>query len=337
MKLANLQKFLQRECIDFALFIDEAYAKYFSGVSFEKGCLIVPANSLPLLLIPGFEAGRLEKFARVLVKKAKLWDDLKSIVSGKKCGVVSNNISYSIVQKLQDWNCSVVCIDEFCTRLRLTKTSEEIIQIRNACDLTDQIFKNVCDMLTNDTSELEVANFIKNQINELGLEPSFSPIVASGKNAAVPHHIPTNKKLEGFTIVDFGVIYHNYCSDMTRTVFVGLPSEEEKKLYADVLDVQLKCISQARVGKNFDDIDDFAKEQLPLLVHRIGHSLGVEVHDVQGSPLILQEGMCVTIEPGSYSPGKFGIRIEDDLLITKSGAEVLTKSTKELICINKKI
>jgi Xaa-Pro aminopeptidase len=165
----------------------------------------------------------------------------------------------------------------------------------------------------------------------LGVEPSFPSIVASGKNGATPHHVPTAAKLSGFVVLDFGIIYRNYCSDITRTVFVGNPSSADRKTYERLLKVQEECIKKVVPGAKFEQIDAFAHKKVgTAMIHRVGHSLGIDVHDVQPRPWTLQAGNIVTIEPGTYHKGKFGIRIEDDILVSNNGSTILTRASKEL-------
>lgn len=224
------------------------------------------------------------------------------------------------------------------------KTKGEIRKIKMACRITDAIFikilknKDLCKL-----TEVELQNFILNEIKKNGLRPSFPPIVTSGKRAGNEiHPKPTSKKLVGFVIVDFGVRYEGYCSDMTRMLFVGIPTKEEKEIYKKLLNAQILGIENSRANKKCSEVDYVVRESLgshkKYFIHTLGHGVGKKIHEkpilyYKDIKPILKEGMVITIEPGIYIKNKFGIRIEDTVLITKKEPQILTKSTKELIYI----
>jgi Xaa-Pro aminopeptidase len=172
---------------------------------------------------------------------------------------------------------------------------------------------------------------------------SFETIVASGERSALPHGVASAAKLPaaGFVVLDYGVVLAGYCSDMTRTVHVGKVSGEERALYRAVLEAQLAAISVVRAGITAAEVDRAARQELKrakldrFFTHSTGHGVGLEIHELPrlaaGNDAILQSGMVITIEPGAYLPGKCGVRIEDMLLVTERGYEVLTPVGKELI------
>ncbi len=337
----SLQKFLQRENLDLALFFNsDANITYFADVKTDLGCLAIPASGKALLFVPGFEAERLAKLSRIKVVKvgSGFLKDVHKLFPGKNIGIIPGLISYSQAHSIQsEWNARLVNIEDFCKKLRAVKSHDEIRRITKACAITDALFAEVCSVMHLFKTELDVANFLKLRISQLGLETSFPPIVASGKNGAVPHHIPSNAKLKGFTVIDFGIIYKNYCSDITRTVFFGVPSAKDRKVYQNLLKIQAQCVRKALVGAKLEELSEFAQKSVgKTMIHRVGHSLGIEVHDVQPRPFVLEAGNVITIEPGTY-PGKFGIRIEDDVLITEKGPVLLTKSPKNLRVFGRKV
>jgi len=333
MKILELQKFLKAKEIDLALFFNaDANITYFAGVKPDIACLAMPAAGKPVLFVPGFEADRMSRASSVKVVQVGK-DFLKSVhklFPASRIGIVPDSISYSTAQKIKaGWSAELVNIEDACRDLRLVKTGEEIKLITKACAITDSLFDELCRNMHLFKTELDVSTFLKMRMNQFGFEPSFPPIVASGKNGATPHHVPSDSKLSGFTVVDFGIICRNYCSDITRTIFVGKPADKDKKAYEKLLEVQEQCIKKIKSGITLEEIDKFAHENVGTsMIHRVGHSLGIEVHDVQPKPWILQPGNVVTIEPGTY--GKFGIRIEDDVLVTEKGPVLLTKSSKNL-------
>jgi Xaa-Pro aminopeptidase len=177
-----------------------------------------------------------------------------------------------------------------------------------------------------------VKNFLENETRKKGYELAFNPIVASGKNSSLPHYNAENIKLrKGFCVIDFGVKYKSYCSDITRTFYIGKPTKKEIEEYEKVLFVQEKCIKMIKQGTKAEKPYLFAKKELKNMIHGLGHGVGVEIHEspnlLEGSKDILLKNMVFTIEPGNYN--KYGIRIEDTVLL-KSKAEILTRIDKKL-------
>ncbi|MEK7105998.1 MAG: M24 family metallopeptidase, partial [Patescibacteria group bacterium] len=182
------------------------------------------------------------------------------------------------------------------------------------------------------------------QIKKRGLKPSFKPIVTSGKNAGNEIHpfSPTEKKLSGFVIIDFGVVYEKYMSDMTRTIYVGTPSKKEKDLYNKLLASQLGAIKISKSGEKCASIDAYVRKFLgkdtKYFIHTLGHGVGTKIHELpriyyKKTKPLLKDNMVITIEPGLYIKNKLGMRIEDTCLIKKNGCVPLTKSTKRLIVV----
>ncbi len=214
--------------------------------------------------------------------------------------------------------------------------------IRKACRITDLIFSEVVKNFLSIRSEFDCATFMRKQMRKHKVKQAFPIIVASGKNAFVLHHKPNKQKLlSRFCVVDFGVRVNGYCSDMTRTLYLGKPRKDEVQRYNLVVGVNERCIKSIKIGKPWKDVDGYARKMFgrysKKFIHGLGHGLGKKVHDVPRiSPRSegrVQAGQIVTIEPGLYVKGKYGIRIEDDVLVTKNKVEVLTKSTKRLIVI----
>jgi Xaa-Pro aminopeptidase len=203
----------------------------------------------------------------------------------------------------------------------------------------DEIFSRIIKNFKFKT-EQEIATFIDLEIRKKGLEPSFKSIVSSGKHASDIHYIPRGKITKGFLILDFGCKVAGYCSDMTRTLYVGKPSFEEKKMYEDLLDIQRAAVAMVAPGKKCAELDYFARELLgERFKHNLGHGVGLEIHEApnlsSSSEDILKENMVITVEPGVYKERKYGMRIEDTVLVTKKGPILLTKSRKELVQIKK--
>lgn len=231
-------------------------------------------------------------------------------------------------------------------KLRMIKDEVEIATIQRACQISDQAFIDVLDFIKPGKTELEVANFLDFRMRELGASGvSFDTIAASGYRSAMPHGRASDKVIErGDSLtLDFGCYYDHYASDMTRTIHVGHATDEEREIYAIALAANQALIDQAKAGMTYLDYDGIPRQVIedkgygPNFTHGIGHGMGLDVHELPFFTKTLdtlQAGMVVTDEPGIYLDGKYGVRIEDDLLITETGCQVLTKAPKELIVLS---
>ncbi|HIH13882.1 MAG TPA: M24 family metallopeptidase [Nanoarchaeota archaeon] len=191
-------------------------------------------------------------------------------------------------------------------------------------------------------TEKDISGFLNKQIKKRKAKLAFPTIIASGKNAFELHHKPTRSKIKkGFLLFDFGANVGGWCSDFSRTFFVGAPSKKEKQLYKIVRTAQERCIRMLKSGIITSNIDHAGVIGLgkysPTLKHAIGHGVGRKVHDKPAiysrACDVLKAGDVIAIEPGIYIKNKLGIRIEDTVLIKKNGHEVLTKFPKKLICL----
>lgn len=219
------------------------------------------------------------------------------------------------------------------------KTPAEVATLRRTARVTDKIFKALVKQWPAFKTERDAAQFIHMETLRHGYEPSFPAIVASGAHAASPHHEPQKTRLQkGFCVIDMGVRAHGYCSDMTRTVYLGTPSQSERKLYRTLLAVQTTLCRLARHGTSAAALDSECRRRLgpleKLFIHGLGHGLGTQVHEWPGvsgnSEAVLKAGMVITIEPGMYKKGAFGVRIEDDVVVRSGSPIILTRSPKTL-------
>ena len=228
--------------------------------------------------------------------------------------------------------------------LRELKDAEEVLRIRAAAMLGCRLFEELLTQIEPRKREVEIAAHLEFAARMAGAEGmSFETIVASGPRSALPHGHATEQRMprRGFVVLDFGVLLQGYCSDMTRTVHLGPATTAERTAYDAVLEAQLAAITAVRPGVACGDVDESARSVLrraklaDFFTHSTGHGVGMEIHE---APRIgakqqqtLKAGMVITIEPGVYLPGRFGIRIEDMVLVTRNGAEILTPSTKAWI------
>lgn len=230
--------------------------------------------------------------------------------------------------------------------LRMIKDETEIATIRKACSISDQAFHDALEFIKPGKTEIEIANFLDFRMRELGAAGlSFDTILASGINSSKPHAHPMHKPVElGEAItMDFGCLYEHYVSDMTRTIYLGHVSDEQAEIYNTVLKANQALIDQAKDGLGFRDFDKIPRDIIveagygQYFTHGIGHGIGLDIHEEpyfsQTSTEVIKSGMVLTDEPGIYIEGKYGVRIEDDILITDTGCELLTLAPKELIVI----
>ena len=235
---------------------------------------------------------------------------------------------------------------QFVEALRMIKDETEIATIRKACSISDQAFHDALEFIKPGKTEIEIANFLDFRMRELGAAGlSFDTILASGINSSKPHAHPMHKPVElGEAItMDFGCLYDHYVSDMTRTIYLGHVSDEQAEIYNTVLKANQALIDQAKAGLGFRDFDKIPRDIIveagygQYFTHGIGHGIGLDIHEEpyfsQTSTEVIKSGMVLTDEPGIYIEGKYGVRIEDDILITDTGCELLTLAPKELIVI----
>lgn len=228
--------------------------------------------------------------------------------------------------------------------LRLIKDEDELKLISTAAQIGCDLFEHILTVIRPGIQEVEVAAELEYQARLRGAEGmSFETIVASGERSALPHGKASTAALprKGFVTLDFGIIREGYCSDMTRTIHLGSPRSEERKAYEAVLEAQEAAVASVSAGVSCGEVDEAARSVLrragmaDAFSHSTGHGVGLEIHEAPrvgaGQKTRLQPGMVVTIEPGVYWPGKFGIRIEDMVAVTKTGGQVLTPATKALI------
>ena len=341
-KISNIQSLLQEQDIDTLVLANMGHQVrddllyYLLLTHLELGILIIPQVGKPTLYAIPFEVSQLQQAHPELQVKPleKKWGALTAALEG--------SVGYrpSALPTKYTINNDVALQGE--DRLMSIKSAQEIDLLREAARLTDDIFSKLLAAWPTFKTEQDAAEFIILESIKAGVEPSFPPIVASGANAANPHHHPAATLLQpGFCVIDMGVRYKGYCSDMTRTIYIGTPSKDERNAYNRILDAQTKTIDKINININIDisSLSKFCRQELgpdfePYFIHSLGHGLGTQVHEwpriSKKEDLLLEENMYITIEPGVYIPNAWGIRIEDDVLITKKGPVVLTTSPKEL-------
>jgi Xaa-Pro aminopeptidase len=226
----------------------------------------------------------------------------------------------------------------FAPILRETKDDGEAAVLAKSCKIAITAYKKLLPEIKPGMTENQIRARLEYLMSILGAQgPSFNIIVGSGSNSAKPHHITSERKLRNneALLIDFGCKYGNYCSDITRTIFVGKPTEEFRKVYGIVDRAQKAGVKAVCAGVGCFDVDKVCRDIITeagygdKFTHTTGHGLGLEIHEFPRlstkSDVILKEGMAVTVEPGIYLYGKFGVRIEDSVLVTKTGCKILTR------------
>ncbi len=258
---------------------------------------------------------------------------------------VESSLPYSVLERARtDFACDLVPVDDWVETLRTSKSAEEISRIAEAQSLTDRAFDHILGFIRAGVSEREVALELEFFMRREGSDGvAFDPIVASGPNSALPHATPSLREVKSgdFIVLDFGARVDGYCADMTRTVVVGTPTEQQRTIYSCVLEANLAGIAAVAADKPGSAIDAEARGIIEaagfgaLFGHGLGHGVGREVHEAPGVGQRSVDGVplwsVVTIEPGIYIPGVGGVRIEDLVVVEKDSCRVLTQSTKELI------
>ena len=358
MGIKELQRYMKKKRIDFCLFynIDSGRMDlnlfYFSGykgigalvIGTDKSHLVAPAME--------YERARKYKIKTYKWKKERLFElihklNRKNRIRNKRVGISKENFTlkaYSQFKKHFKKN-RTADISDICLKLREIKTKTEIKTIRKACNITEAILKKCFEQFKNFKTELDVASFLEYETKKANCELAFKPIVASGNNSSMPHYEPKNNKLKkGFCVIDFGIKYKEYCSDMTRTIYIGNPSKKELMIYNLLMNAQNKVINSIKENVKCSRLVETAKNNLgkykKYFIHGLGHGIGLAVHESpnlkEKSKDLLKSGMVFSVEPGIYFPKKFGIRIEDDVLVKKNEKEVLTKITKNLLVFKRK-
>jgi Xaa-Pro aminopeptidase len=263
----------------------------------------------------------------------------------KRVGIEAESATVSLERSLAKElsKVEIVPTDSLVERLRIVKDRDEVEETRRAARQAERAFEVVKALLTPEMTELEVAAELEYQARRFGAKAlSFPAIVAVGPRAALPHATPTAAKLKSndFVLIDWGANSGQYMSDLTRIIVTGKISPKLRKVYGVVLTAQLAAIDAIRPGVTCEEVDRVARKIISkagfgrAFGHGLGHGTGLEIHEAPrlaaGQKTKLRPGMIVTVEPGIYLPGWGGVRIEDDILVTRTGHEVLTDVPKQL-------
>jgi len=338
--------------LDCLLVTSPANCYYLAGFTGESGALIVSQWGTTLVTDGRFTIQAREETSgiRVVLQKGSLIESAGLYLKGTSARRVGFDPALLTVAQLRGikkaagprlrWIPATGMVEG----LRMRKDASELAQMRKAAILAGEVVQEAIGLLEPGIREFEVGAEIEYQIRKKGAsKPAFETIVAFGTRAALPHARPTAKQLRKneLVVLDLGVILGHYCSDITRTVFVGRASSRIRTWYRAVLEAQSAAIAAARNGAICGDVDAAARQVLTgyhierLFVHSTGHGLGLEVHEdprvARGQKKRLEAGNVITIEPGVYAEGIGGIRIEDDVAVHADRTEILTRVPRDLI------
>lgn len=293
------------------------------------------------------QAAQEVKGAKVVIPKGSLTQAAAKLMKSGKLAIEGDRltiIQHEALKKALPKAVKLVPTSQIVDRIRMVKDAGELELIQEAVVLGAEILTPALETIRPGIKESEVAAEIEYAARRWGAEGmSFETIVAAGKRAALPHGRASNALIpkRGFVILDLGVILHGYCSDMTRTVHVGSVSRRDRAIYHAVLEAQEAAIAAVKPGATAGDVDHAARSVLKrarldrYFIHSTGHGVGLEIHEqpriARGQTEVLKPGMVITIEPGVYLPDEGGVRIEDMVVVTETGHEILTPATKELL------
>jgi len=319
--------------------------------------LLIAPHKTPALIIAGFELGSMEKAAIPFTPflfddNPRNWDNSFRLagealgLSGKRIGVEPVHFRFLETSYLNRSipGCEVVSGNTLFKQLRLHKNEEEIICMRKAALIAQNALEETLKIVKIGVTERKIASELVAQMLKAGCDPTlpFDPIVAGGPNSADPHAAVSERRLQNgdFLLFDWGARYQGYCSDITRTFGIGDISDKQKEIYRAVLSANRAAAAASGPGVTCGSIDDAARKVIieagygKYFTHRVGHGLGLEAHEdpymFAENRQMLEPGMCFTDEPGIYIPGKGGVRIEDDIVITEDSCINLTDYPQEL-------
>jgi Xaa-Pro aminopeptidase len=325
--------------------------RYLSGFTGSNALLLLAQSQAVLFTDPRYtiQAAQ-ESDCTVRIARGSLYDAIAKVLKRKKwkrIGIERNRLTFGGYSELQEklgLGVSLRPIGGLVEKQRMIKSGSEIDSIRESVQINSKAFARAVTKIRSEMTETDLAAELEYQMRRLGAErPSFETIVAAGSRTALPHAQPTTEKLHKLLLVDMGCVQAGYASDMTRMLHLGKPGSQTRKLYKAVLEAQLAAIDAVRAGVKAEDVDRAARKVLKAhgfekyFVHSTGHGLGLEIHEPprlgKRDATYLEAGMAITIEPGAYIEGFGGVRIEDTVLVTESGYEILTPTAKELVVV----
>jgi len=353
MKIREVAEKIRKEGLDAFLFSSPPSVFYLTGFRSTHAYAVLSTEEKLLITDGRYYERAKEELPdwEVLLIKGKPLKFLKRVLRERGFSVVGyeeDRVSCSFRKALRSSRIKWRGYSEFLKVIRMIKTKEEVEKLREGVRKTDEVFRSVIRKIREGMSELEVRGLIVKGFFDVGGEgESFPSIVASGTHSAVPHWETSRTPLKrGVLLIDMGMLWRGYCTDFTRTLYLGNPTEEFKKVFGIVRDAHLFALEKVKVGNRVGDIDRTAREYIEkkgfgkFFTHSTGHGIGVEIHEPprvyhkgEDAQLPIEDGMVFTVEPGIYLPGEFGVRLENIVVVEKGKGEPLSEIPLELIVI----
>lgn len=345
-RIQNFQR--EMKCSYSVLVSDDFDSNVFYFTGFKGyGILIIPKNGKVTLIASKLDmSSTMNKGIKLIPLEKSIKEVIsKSVPKHKVVGMDTEKVSFSRYKRLKKLfkPSKIIDVSSIILKQREIKDDYEISQIKMACSISSKILNNCIKIMGRLKTEKEVKSYLDSEAKKLGYDLAYDTIVASAANGANPHYSSCTGKLRrGFLVIDFGIKVNGYCSDMTRTLFLGTPNQNEIKEYGKVLNVQEKAIEMLKGNNKISDTDNYVRKTLGKnYIHSLGHGIGVDIHEL---PIVsinnkntIKNNECFTVEPGVYYPGKYGIRIEDSLVKLKNKLRILTPVTKKMLIINNKL
>ncbi|MBI5574430.1 MAG: aminopeptidase P family protein [Elusimicrobia bacterium] len=334
-RIKSLQKRIVSKKLDGFVSFNPSNIFYLAGFRAENSFVFISRKDIILVVSEvNYPSAKKHSGCKIQIANDSFFKKYKN----KKIGF-DNGISVARLEKLKKIRgVKFESCSNFIEDLRLIKDQSEIKKIKTACKISSAAIEFAEGKIKTGITEKELADELEYFLRRGGAEKSaFDIIVASGKNSADPHHKPTVRKIQknDIVIIDLGCVYQGYNSDLTRTFFLGKISKLAKNIFKIVKEAQKKAINVIKHGISCKEVDFAARNFIrkngfgKYFIHGTGHGVGIDIHEEPSvsakTEVILKAGMIVTVEPGIYIPDKFGVRMEDTILVTKSGCEVLTK------------
>ncbi len=356
-KIDQIQNHIKEQGLTSFLFSSPSNVFYLSYFSSSNAFVLLTPENKFFITDSRYYEGAKEKLKgwEIILLGEKDKNHLKHLqeilldLGGNKIGFEKDKITLSFYEKLsseKDLKEKLVGFEGFLTPFRMTKTEEEIQIIKEAVIKTDNVFQKIIEYIPQAKNELDVRRMIINYIfEEGGTGESFPAIVASGKHSAIPHYETSSSPIEknSLLLIDMGMKYKGYCSDFTRTLAINRVDNELIKVYYIVKEAHLAALEAVKAGIPVKEVDLAARKVIEkhgygdYFIHSTGHGVGIDIHEPprisKKSEEVLEENTVFTIEPGIYLPGKGGVRLENIVVARKNKAEVLTKTSLDLITL----
>jgi Xaa-Pro aminopeptidase len=353
-RVGKVREQLAARGADALLVTNAVNRRYLSGFTGTSGVLLIDGSRAALVTDFRYreQAGKQAAGFAVVEHGPELYETVKRLLvewGVSRLLFEDRDVTFAAYQDIRDKlnPAELIPAGELVETLRMVKDERELAVMREAADLADRAFEHILPYIRPGATEASIALELEFYMRRNGASgPSFDTIVASGERSAMPHGVASDRVIgKGeFVTLDFGAYYKGYCSDITRTVVVGKPSDKQREIYAIVLEAQQAALDRLAPGMTGKQGDALTRDVITrygygeYFGHGTGHGFGMEIHEAprlsRTCDTVLTPGMTVTVEPGIYLPGFGGVRIEDDVVITDTGIEILTRSPKELIVLD---